>query len=173
MVSQPSFSSDHSFDVPNDISKLCDSNIDMGNEDNVLNMLGGNVDTFMSLGNFSGYDAALDPHCINLVDKPRKIMWNTFFDFSFDFSLVFTLLKRALTLFSVFIFVLSHSQVWKPFVEEFDRRLHALTMLAQNSQVLTRGAQSRLTGKTVNRKPVNPFFGSGKVLTVNRTEIFG
>ena len=72
MVSQPSFSSDHSFDVPNDISKLCDSNIDMGNVDNMFNMLGGNVENFESLGYFSGYDAAFDPYCINLVDKPRK-----------------------------------------------------------------------------------------------------
>jgi len=29
MCSQPSFSPEHSFDVPNDISKLCDSNVDL------------------------------------------------------------------------------------------------------------------------------------------------
>ena len=47
----------------------------------MFNMLGGNDEIFESLGNFSGYDAVLDPYCINLVDKPRKIMWNTFFNF--------------------------------------------------------------------------------------------
>jgi len=33
MLSQPLFSPQHSLDVPNDISKLCDSNMDLGYED--------------------------------------------------------------------------------------------------------------------------------------------
>jgi len=73
--------------VPVDNLEICDSNVEMGNEDNVLNKLGGNVEKFESLGYLSGYDAALDPYCIYIVDKPRKILWNTFFTFSFDFSL--------------------------------------------------------------------------------------
>ena len=64
----------------------------------MLNKLGGNVEKFESLGYLSGYDAALDPYGIYLVDKPRKILWNTFFTFSFDFSIGFCLIKRALTL---------------------------------------------------------------------------
>jgi len=52
--------------------EIYDFNVGLGNEDKVLNTLGGNVETFESLGNFSGYDAALDPYCINLVNKPRK-----------------------------------------------------------------------------------------------------
>ena len=68
----------------------------------MLNTLGGNVENFGSLGYFSGYDAALDPYCINLVDKPRKILWSTFFAFSFDFSMAFSLIKRALTLLTSF-----------------------------------------------------------------------
>ena len=99
MLSQPSFCPDYSFDMPNDISKLCDSNMDLGYDDNMLNVRGGNDENFKPLGCFSGYDAAFDPYCINLVDKPRKIMWNTFFDFSFDFSVAFSLMKRALTFF--------------------------------------------------------------------------
>jgi len=90
------------------------------------NMLGGNVENLESLGHLCGYDATLDLYCIYLVDKPGKIMWNTFFDFSFDFSLAFTLLKRALTSLSVIIYVLSYSEVWKPFAEEFDKLLRAL-----------------------------------------------
>ena len=73
-------------------------------------MLGGNVETFESLGYFSGYDAALDPYCINLVGKPRKILWNTFFISSFDFSIAFYLMKRALTFFALILCMLSYSQ---------------------------------------------------------------
>jgi len=62
-------------------------------------MPGGSVETIESLGDFSGYSAALNPYCINLVDKPRKILWNAFLAFPFDFSMAFSLMKRALTLF--------------------------------------------------------------------------
>jgi len=75
--------------MPNDISKLCDSNMNLGYDDHMLNVLGGNVKTFESLGYFNGYDTALDPYCINLADKPRKILTNTFFALSFDFSMAF------------------------------------------------------------------------------------
>jgi len=95
-------------------------------------MLGGNDEIFESLGNFSGCDAALDPFCIYLVGRPRKIMWNTFF----DFSLAFTLVKRALTLFVMIICVLSDSQAWKPFAKEFDNLLRALTASNLNTWVL-------------------------------------
>ena len=67
------------------ISKLYDSNVDMGNVENVLNTLGGSAFTFRYLGNFSGFDAALDPYCIYLVDNPRKVMWNPFFNLLLPF----------------------------------------------------------------------------------------
>jgi len=60
MFSDPSFSPKYSFDVPNDISKLCDSNMDLGCDDSMLNVLGGNDENFQPLGYFSGYDATLD-----------------------------------------------------------------------------------------------------------------
>jgi len=47
MLLQPSFSLGLDFDVPNYISKLHDSSIDMGNVENVLNTLGESVGTFM------------------------------------------------------------------------------------------------------------------------------
>jgi len=50
MCSQPSFSPDYFVDVPNDISKLCDFNVDLGRENNMFNVLGGNVENFGSLG---------------------------------------------------------------------------------------------------------------------------
>ena len=67
--------------------EICDSNVNLGNENNLLNVFGGNVETFESLGIFSAYDAVLEPYCIYLVDRPRKILWHTFFVFSFDFSM--------------------------------------------------------------------------------------
>ena len=59
--------------------------MDLGYDDHMFHMLGGNIDHFKSLGYLSGYDAALDPYFLYLVDKPRKIMWNIFFTFSVDF----------------------------------------------------------------------------------------
>ena len=74
MCSQPSLSLELDFDVPKDISNLCDFNVDIGHEINLFNVLGGNNYNFESLGYLSEYDAALDPYCTYLVDKPRKIM---------------------------------------------------------------------------------------------------
>jgi len=110
LCSQPFFSPEYYVDVPKDISKLCDFNVDLGCENNMFNMLRGNDETFESLGNFSGYDATLDPYCIHLVENPRKIMWNTFFNFSFAFSMAFSLIKRALAFFALILSVLSYWQ---------------------------------------------------------------
>ena len=110
--SAPSFFSEYTYDVSIDNFEICDSNIDMGYADNIFHVIGGNVETFESLGNFSGYNATIDPYCINLVDKPRKIMWNTFIAFSFDFSMALTL--RGLILFFVLICMFSYFQACEP-----------------------------------------------------------
>ena len=102
----------------------------------MLNALGGNVDIFMSLGNFSGYDASLDPYCIHLVDKPRKIMLNTFFDFSFDFSMALSLIKRSVIFFALILCTLSYCHACEPHAIVFDKLLRALTTSALNSWVL-------------------------------------
>ena len=47
--SPPSFSSELGFDVPIDNFEICDSNVDLGHEDNMFHMLGRNVDQFESL----------------------------------------------------------------------------------------------------------------------------
>jgi len=70
--SQPSLSPEYTYDLPVDNFEICDSNVDMGYVDNMFHILGGNVETFQSIGNFSGYNAVLDPYCINLVDKLEK-----------------------------------------------------------------------------------------------------
>ena len=77
----------------------------------------GNNDNFESLGYFSGYDAALDPYCLSLVDTPRKIMWAHFFTFLFDFSMAFALLTRALIFLVMFIVVLSQHHACEPQAE--------------------------------------------------------
>ena len=124
--SQPLFSPKCSVDVHNGISKLCDFNVDLCYDDHMFHMLGGNAHHFESLGYLSGYDAALDSYCLYLVDKPRKIMWSTFFDFSFDFSMALTL--RGLILFFVLIFIFSHGHACERHVVEFDKLLRALTL---------------------------------------------
>jgi len=53
-------------------------------------------------------------------------MWKTLFDFSFDFAMVITLLKRALTFFSVIIVVLSHFHACEHDAKAFDKLLRAL-----------------------------------------------
>ena len=107
--------------MPIDNFELCDSNVHMGNEDNMFHMLGGNVENFGSLGYFSGYDATLDPYCIYLVDKPRKILWNTFFDFSMACSLT----KSVLIFFALILCMLSYCHACEPHVATFDKLLRA------------------------------------------------
>jgi len=74
ICSLPPLSPEYYIDVPIDNPKICDSNVYLGHASKTLNLLGGNVDSFLSLGYFCGYDASLDLYCIFLVDKPRKIM---------------------------------------------------------------------------------------------------
>ena len=74
MCSQPSISSEYSLHVLIDNPKICDPKVDLGYEDNMFNMLGGNIDNFLSLGSFRGYDPSIDTYCICLEDLPRKIM---------------------------------------------------------------------------------------------------
>ena len=108
MCSQRSSSLKYYFDEPIDDPMICDSNVDLDYESNTFDVLGGNVDNFLSLRHFSGYDDALGPYCIYLVDKAKQIMLNTFLDLSFDFSMAFTLLKIALTFLAMIILVLSY-----------------------------------------------------------------
>ena len=54
-------------------------NVDMGHENNLFNVLGGNNDNFKSLSYLSGYDAALDPYCTYL-GKSCGILMNLYFD---------------------------------------------------------------------------------------------
>jgi len=96
----------------------------------------GSVDSFIYLGNFSGYDAAIDPYCKYLVDNPRKIMWNPFFDFSFDFSMVFALIKRVLTYFALILCMLSYCHACETHAMALNKLLHASTASEWAARVL-------------------------------------
>jgi len=102
----------------------------------MFSMLGGNIDNFVSLGYFSRYNASLLPYFMYLMDALRKIMYNTFFDFSFDFTMGFSLLKRAPTFFVMFILMLPYSQAREPHAMVFDELLHTLMAFDLMSRVL-------------------------------------
>ena len=88
--------------------------MDLGYDDNMLNVIGGSDEPFESPGYLCRHDTALDLYCINLVDKPRKILSNIFFASSFDFSFAFKLLKRTITFFALVLYMPSYCQAWKP-----------------------------------------------------------
>jgi len=109
--------------VPIDNLEICDFNVDMGHENNLFNVLGGNNDNFESLGNFSGYDVVLDPYCMNVVDMLRKIMWTPFFTFSSYFSMAFDLLRGALIFLVMFIVARPQHHTSGPHDVEFNKIL--------------------------------------------------
>ena len=102
----------------------------------MFHVLGRNLDNFVSLGYFIGYNTSLDPSCIYIVDALRKIIWNTFFDFSFDFSMAFGLLKRALIFLVIFIFMPSYSHAGERHALVFDKLSHTLVTYDVMTRVL-------------------------------------
>ena len=60
-----------------------------------------------SLGDIRGYYLSFDPYCAYIENVPRKIIWSTFFDHTFDFSMAFNEFKRPLTLFGASFLVFS------------------------------------------------------------------
>jgi len=80
-----------------------------------------------SLGDLKGSHPSFNPYCANLEDKPTKIMWTTFFDHTFDFSMGFDEFKRPLTLFSLSLLVFSCSHHFEMHVMTYDKLLRVLT----------------------------------------------
>jgi len=89
----------------------------------MFNMLGGNVDNFLSLRYFSGFNASLNSYYMCLEDLPGKIMWSTFFNPSYVFLKTIDKVKRILVIASHLLF----SELWS---KEFVKLLHALTVSA-------------------------------------------
>ena len=102
----------------------------------MFDVLDGNVDNFLFVGYCCSYDASLDPYCIYLVDKLKKITWSTLFDFSFDFYMAFDLLQRVLTYLAMIMLVLSCSHACEPHFVEFDKLLQTLKASDMKNQLL-------------------------------------
>ena len=62
---------------------------------------------YKSLGDLRGYNPSFGPNCAYLENMPRKIEWNTFLYYYFDFSMVFDKCKRALTFSAMILLVFS------------------------------------------------------------------
>ena len=136
-MSQPPISPECSLDASIDNPMIFDANVDLGYEINMFNMLGENANIFVSLGCFSGFNASLDPYYIYLENLPRKVMWTTFFNHSYDFSVGIYKVKRIPILFVVVFIIASYllfSELWP---QEFDKLLCALTMSNLKGRVLT------------------------------------
>jgi len=137
MCSSPSLSPKYYIDVPIDNPKICYCNVDLGYENNVINVLGGNVHDYVSLGYLRGYDPSIDPYCVCLGDLLSKIICTTFFNPSYNFSKAFDKVKRILVVFSVILVIASYllfSELWS---QEFDKLLLALKTSNFVSRVLT------------------------------------
>jgi len=106
--SLPSSSPEYDIVEPIDNFMICNANSDLGHEDTEFNVLGGNVDDYLSLDCFRRYNPCIDPYCVWLGDMLRKIRWTTFFNPSYDFSNAIDKDKRILAVFGViFLFALT------------------------------------------------------------------
>jgi len=85
MCSQPCLSPTYFINVPIDNPMICDGIVDLGYKDNMFDMLGGNINDYVSLGYFRGCDPSIEPFYVCLEDMLRKIMCTTFFNPSYDF----------------------------------------------------------------------------------------
>jgi len=90
-------------------------------------MLGRNVDDYVSLGYFRGYDPSIDPYCVCLEYLPSNVMWTTLFNPFYYFSTPIGKVKRILNVFSVVFVIASHLLFSKLWSQEFDKLLHNLT----------------------------------------------
>jgi len=134
ICSLPSHSPEYYLNEPTDNHMICDANVDLGYDDNIFDVLGGNVDNFVSLGYLN---ASFNPHCMYLVAALRKIMWTIFLDFSLDFSMTFGLLKVTMTLFATIILMLSHCHACESHAIALDKYLRTLKTFNLTSQVLS------------------------------------
>jgi len=108
MCSLPFPSPEYDIDMPIENPMIFDANVDLGYKDKMFNVLGGNVDYYLSLGYLRGYDPSIDSYCVCLENLPRKITRTTFFNHRYDFSVGFDKVKRILILFGVILVVASY-----------------------------------------------------------------
>ena len=118
---------------------ICDVDMDLGYENNMFRMLGGNVDDYVFLGYFRGFDPSIDSYCVCLENFPKKVMLPTFFNPSYDFSKAFDDVKGILIAFGVILFVASCLVFSKLSSQKFDRLLCLLTTSNLTGRVLNLG----------------------------------
>jgi len=90
----------------------------------------------VSLGYLRGYDPSIDPYCVSLEDLPRKITWTTFFNPSYDFSMIFDKVKRMLNVFGTILVITAYLLFSKLWSQVFDKILLVLTMSDLKRRVL-------------------------------------
>ena len=94
---------------------------------NLFDMLKGNgIHDNWSLGTPRGHNSYLDLFHVNLVDLARKIIWTTFFDYSFDFSKEYDKFMRSLTIIIVILLVFSYLHSVEMHALVYDKLLRAL-----------------------------------------------
>jgi len=115
LCSLPSHSLEYYIDVPISNPMFCNTIVDLCYAVNIFSVLGANVDCYVSLGYTRGYDFSIDSYCVCLENLPRKVMWTTFFNSSYDFFKGFDKVKRILIVFGVILvitFYLPLSKLW-------------------------------------------------------------
>jgi len=100
LCSQPSPSLEYYIDVPSGNRMICGAVMDLGHE-NMFSMLVWNVDDYVFLGCFRGYDPFIGTYCVCLEDLPKKVMLTIFFNPSYDFSEAFDKIRRILMVIGV------------------------------------------------------------------------
>jgi len=89
-----------------------------------------------SLSDIKGYSPNLDLYCAYLEDVLSKIVWSTFFDHTFDFSMAFGKFKRPLTFFCSSFVVFSYLHHFKIHVVTYGKLLKALTASESRTRLL-------------------------------------
>ena len=93
-------------------------------------------DVLGSLGTFESYNLSVDPFHDYLVDLPRKILWTTFFDYSFNFSKAYDKFMKALTFINLILLVLSYTHFSKMHAMVYNKLLRALTAFEWSDLIL-------------------------------------
>ena len=88
LCSLPSPSLEYYIDMPIGNPIIYRAATDLGYE-NMFSMLDWNIDNYVFLGYFRGYDPSSDPYCVCLKGFPKKVMLITFFNRFYDFSKAF------------------------------------------------------------------------------------
>jgi len=86
---------------------ICETNANLGCGDNMFYMLGRNLDDFMPRY-IRSHDPSIHPCSLYLENLPRKVMWATFFTFSYEFSEALDKIKRILIVFRVIFVIASY-----------------------------------------------------------------